>query len=243
MGGGRAGLSSRATGTDLKDYDRKLPNPALQTPRDAGFRELERVHLLCHLVQSQPPRPPPSGPLVCLLLHAVRGLSMSVCHAEKVGTDPVWAQRRPALSFHFLQHFLSSRVRSKGFRWAPRNCCQLVLAWPRSQMAVSWQPSCRAHVQPWFPLRRLGGSEAARGGSGHGGLSAAACCPRPAPSLPSTRGSTPALPCCPCKCWTRRQTHTNPRLSRAGERISGTFHPSTISGVYLFCLLSTGEAS
>lgn len=145
-----SGLSSRATGTDLKDCDRTLPNPALQTPRDAGFQELEHVHLLCHLVQSQPTRPPPRRhtPGSCPLnLSCVRcslpcgDCLMSVCHAEKVGTDPVWAQRRPALFFHFLQHFLSSRVQSKGFHLALRNCCQLVLAWPCSQIAVSWQPS------------------------------------------------------------------------------------------------------
>lgn len=55
---------------------------------------------------------------------------MSICHAEKVVTDPVWAHRRPALFFHFLQHFLSSRVQSKGFYLALCKCCQLILSGP-----------------------------------------------------------------------------------------------------------------
>lgn len=54
--------SARRPDTDLKDYNRKLPNPALQTPRDAEFQELEYVHLLCHLVQSQLTQPPASPP-------------------------------------------------------------------------------------------------------------------------------------------------------------------------------------
>lgn len=65
---------------------------------------------------------------------------MYICHAEKVVTDSVWAHRQPALFFHFLQHFLSSRVQSKGFYFALYNRCQLLLSWPCSQIAVSWQP-------------------------------------------------------------------------------------------------------
>lgn len=65
---------------------------------------------------------------------------MSVCHAEKVVTDLIWTHRRPALFFHFFQHFLSSQVQSKGFYLALCNCCQLILSWPCSQITVSRQP-------------------------------------------------------------------------------------------------------
>lgn len=151
---------------------------------------------------------------------------MSVCHAEKVVTDRVWAHGQPALFFHFLQHFLSSRVQSKGFHFAPCNCCQLILSWPCSQIAVSRQPPlsfpppslpsqpAHMHVQPQFSLHHLESSEEALGGSGGGGPSdAAACCWLPSALFALICGSTPALPCCLCKCWTWRQTHTNPQLS------------------------------
>lgn len=163
---------------------------------------------------------------------------MSVCHAEKVVTDPVWAQRWPALFFHFLR-FLSSRVQSEGFYLALCNCCQLLLSRSCSQIAVSWQPpsvfptrsslpAARMHVQPWFSLHHLESSEDALGGGDRGGPSGAATCCLPALSLPSTCGSTSALPCCLCKCRTRRQTHTNLQLSQSWRVDFWNFPPENL---------------
>lgn len=61
MGAAGAGPSSRGPDSDSRDYNRELPNPARQTPRDTDFQELEDVRLLCHLVQSQLTRTPGSA--------------------------------------------------------------------------------------------------------------------------------------------------------------------------------------
>lgn len=121
------------------------------------------------------------------------------------------------LSFPPTLSFLLSPVQGLSFIWRSVTAASLsslallpdfsLLAaspWFSSPSAPS-QPA-RMHVQPWFSLHHLERSAVALGGGGRSGPSdAAACCPL-ALSLPSTCGSTPALPCCLCKCWTRRQT-------------------------------------
>lgn len=175
---------------------------------------------------------------------------MSVCHAEEVGDDPTWAQRPPALFFHFLQHFLSSRVLSKAFVWRSVPAASLSSR-PCSQTAASWQPPsvsstpptqpAHVHVQPRFSLHRLEVPRRPRVAVTTWPAGAAACCPRPSPCPPPVEAHLLCLAA--CANVGQGDTHTNPQLSRAGERISGIFHPRTISGVYLFCLLSTSEAS
>lgn len=72
-------------------------------------------------------------------------------------------------------------------------------------------PACHMHVQPRFSLHHLESSAEVQA------VAAVVACHLLYTALglspPSTYGSTPALPCCLCKCWTRRQTHTNPQLS------------------------------
>lgn len=192
-GSGWASLSSQGPNTDLKDYNRQLPSPALQTPRDADFQELEHVHLLCHFVQSQLTRPPaspprpglrPSVPLVASNAPRCSGnCFMFVCHAEKAGTDRC-GHRDGGFALSFPPT-LSSCVQSEGFYWAP-SLPPLTL-WPCSPAAVSRQPprvsprspacphACAALARPPSP-RKFGGG---RGGGGCGG----AGCRRVPPGL------------------------------------------------------------
>lgn len=68
VGVARASPAARAQ-QRLERLQQKLPSLALQSPREATFQELELVHFLCHLVQSQltspqPPRHTPA-PTLC----------------------------------------------------------------------------------------------------------------------------------------------------------------------------------
>lgn len=168
-------------------------------------------------------------------------------------TDPVWAQRRPALFFHFLQHS-PPESSPRALIWRPVTAASLPSLGPAPRLQSPGSlPSGFSTLRPpslstcmcslgfcSITLKVLRRPWVAVTTVAHQMLPHAA----PALPLPSTCGSTPALPCCLCKCWTRRQTHTNPQLSRAGEWISGIFHSRiSISGVYLFCLLLTSEAS
>lgn len=74
----------------------------------------------------------------------------SVCHAEEVVTDLVWAHRRPALFFHFPNTFLPPESSPRAFISLCKRC-QLLLSWPCSQIAVSWQPP--VFLLPLLPPR------------------------------------------------------------------------------------------
>lgn len=237
----------------MKDSHRKLPNPVLQPPRDTDFPELESVHLPCRPVQSSRPQPqrralgPALSPSSCVSCPVPLGNGfLSVCPAEMVVTGPVWAYGQPALFFQFLRH-LPPRplppVQSKGFYFALCHCGQLILSWPCFQIAVSGQrplglPPPSPSSQPATCMCSLGfcsitlGAEEALGGSSSGpseAVPAAPPGPPPVPLTPSaTCGSTPAWPCCLCKCWTGRQPHTNPQLSTELQSRSLEFPPDNL---------------
>lgn len=184
----------------MKDCNRKLPNPALQAPRDAGFQELEHASFVPPCTKPADPAQPRRHTRLCpLYLQCVSrsvpfgGCFVSVCHAEKVGTDPGRAQTAcfvlsfpPALSFLprpvqglFFGCVTAARLSSLGP--APR--LQSPGSLPRFP-PHSLRPACPHARAAWFSLRRLGSCEEAPGGGDHVAGSAAACGPGPLLAAP-----------------------------------------------------------
>lgn len=152
---------------------------------------------------------------------------MYTCQAEKVVTGPAWAHRQPALfisSSTFFppesspRPFILRCVTAASFslgpapRWRSPGSLPSVFLHP---LFLPSLPACmctlglrsialKALKRPW-----VAGAAAVRSMLPFAAAS---------PSSNSAFGSTPALPCCLCKCWTRRHTHTRPQLSTELER-------------------------
>lgn len=164
---------------------------------------------------------------------------MSICHAEMVVTDPVWAYRQPALFFRFLQHFLPTAPQSgpRAFILCSVTAASLSSLGPAPRLQSPGSvPSVCLHppLPPSLPtcMCSLGFRsitlkvEVALGGGGPS--EAAPAAPAPAPPPSSACGSTPAWPCCLCKCRTGTQPHTNPQLSTELESRSLEFPPDNL---------------
>lgn len=190
------------------------------------------------------------------MLRAVQDLFYVYLSCRKVVTDPVWAHRRPALFFHSLRHFLSSRVQSKGFYLALCKCCQLILSGPAPRFpSLGSLPlvfstlcslpacphACAALVFRSITLSVLRWPWVAVAAMAHQTLPRAVRWPSPCP--PPVEAHLLCLAACANVGQGDRLS--NPQLSTELEsRFLEFFHLRiSLSGVYLFCLLPTNEAS